>query len=77
MTILYRLAPCAEDVQDVNGRCLQGPVPVSAAGTHGGMRLNETAPTSTRKSPLICISMALRAERMNHDDAPHISAKSL
>ena len=77
MTIIDYLAPLAEDVQDVNGTCLQGPVPVSSAGTHGGMRLIETAPTSTRKSPLICMSMAPRAERMNHDDAPHISAKSL
>ena len=77
MTTLYRFAPCAEDVRGVTGRCLQGPVPVSTAGTHGGTRLNETAPTSTRKSSLICISMALSAERMNHDDAPHASAKSL
>lgn len=55
MTIIDHLAPLAEDVQDVNGTCLQGPVPVSSAGTHGGMRLIETAPTSTGTSPLISV----------------------
>ena len=55
MTIIDYLAPLAEDVQDVNGTCLQGPVPVSSARTNSGKRLTEMVQTSTRKFPLISV----------------------
>lgn len=55
MTILYNLAPCAEEVQNVYGTYLQGTVLVFPARTHGGKRLIETAQTSTLKSPLISV----------------------
>ncbi len=62
MTIIDYLTPLAEDVQDVNGPCFQGTVPVSSAGTHGGMRLTEKAPKNTRKSPLISVINAVYSD---------------
>ena len=79
MIVAY-LASLVAEVQGINRTCLQSPLHVSATGARSEIRLIKTTAASTGKSPLICIPMTRRANRMsrmNGDYPLHTGAKSL